>query len=240
ERFSSQANNLQLLFSYGQNAETVLNVNSQNSLVLQTIELPNNLKNLTVSATGNGLAVAQVTYRYNTNVTSAWPRFVLDRRFVPAEGDSSRSIWLLWRFICQCFVVDTDTLPTLESSERIKKVETQKRNTVVIIYFDYLDRREVCPTLHAYKVVKVTNHKPVPVIMYDYYDNVRRARQFYRAPKSHICDICEHANCGELCEKAEKRESRKLDTNELLEERNSGNYVIANTIIMLSVGFALK
>lgn len=53
----------------------------------------------------------------------------------------------------------------------LQKVETQKRNTVVIIYFDYLDRREVCPTLHAYKVVKVTNHKPVPVIMYDYYDN---------------------------------------------------------------------
>lgn len=39
ERFSSQANNLQLLFNYGQNAETVLNVNAQNSLVLQTIEV---------------------------------------------------------------------------------------------------------------------------------------------------------------------------------------------------------
>lgn len=39
ERFSSQANNLQLLFNYGQNTETVLNVNAQNSLVLQTIEV---------------------------------------------------------------------------------------------------------------------------------------------------------------------------------------------------------
>lgn len=133
-------------------------------------------------------------------------------------------------------------------SKSLQKVETQKRNTVVIIYFDYLDRREVCPTLHAYKVVKVTNHKPVPVIMYDYYDNgktswacdtihttylliinhfpltlfaitVRRARQFYRAPKSQICDICEYANCGSLCEKAEKRESRGQDVNDLLEAR---------------------
>ncbi|KAI8125140.1 CD109 antigen [Lucilia cuprina] len=258
ERFSSQANNLQLLFNYGENAETVLNVNAQNSLVLQTIELPNNLKNLTVSATGNGLALAQVTYRYNTNVTSAWPRFVLDptvnrnshsdylhlsacASFVPTEGDSNRSNMAVMEiYLPSGFVVDTDTLPTLESSDRIKKVETQKRNTVVIIYFDYLDRREVCPTLHAYKVVKVTNHKPVPVIMYDYYDNVRRARQFYRAPKSNICDICEHANCGTLCEKAEKRESRKLDTNELLEERSSARLNAVNTIVMLLVVVLFK
>jgi len=69
------------------------------------------------------------------------------------------------------FVVDRDTLPTLESSERIKKVETQNRNTKVVIYFDYLDRREVCPTLHGYKTVKVTKHRPVAVVMYDYYDS---------------------------------------------------------------------
>ncbi|XP_013104389.2 thioester-containing protein 1 allele R1 [Stomoxys calcitrans] len=237
ERFSSQANNLQLAFSYGSNAETIINVNAQNSLALQSIELPNNLKNITVSATGNGLALAQVTYRYNTNVTSAWPRFVLDptvnrnshsdylhlsacASFIPAEGDTNRSnLAVMEIYLPSGFVVDTDTLPTLESSDRIKRVETQKRNSVVIIYFDYLDRREVCPTLHAYKVVKVTNHKPVPVIMYDYYDNVRRARQFYRAPKSQICDVCEYANCGALCEKAEKRESRRLDSNDLLEAR---------------------
>lgn len=39
ERFSSQANNLQLAFNYGSNAETILNVNAQNSLVLQTTEV---------------------------------------------------------------------------------------------------------------------------------------------------------------------------------------------------------
>lgn len=39
ERFSSQANNLQLAFNYGSNAETVINVNAENSLVLQTIEV---------------------------------------------------------------------------------------------------------------------------------------------------------------------------------------------------------
>uniref|UniRef100_A0A1A9W1S3 TEP1-F n=1 Tax=Glossina brevipalpis TaxID=37001 RepID=A0A1A9W1S3_9MUSC len=259
EKFSSQTTNLQLSFNYGQNAVTTLTVNAENALRLQNYELPNNIKNITISASGTGIALAQVTYRYNTNVTRAWPRFVLDptvnrnshsdylhlsacTSFIPAEGGADRSNMAVMEInLPSGFVVDTDTLPTLESSERIKvfnniaekekenrKVETQKRNTVVIIYFDYLDRREVCPTLHAYKTVKVTNHKPVPVIMYDYYDNVRRARQFYRAPKSQICDICEYANCGATCQKAEKRESNGIDgdINDLLNESSNSLAVI--------------
>lgn len=146
---------------------------------------------MSVSATGRGMALAQVSYSYNTNVTSAWPRFVLDptvnrnshadylhlsacASFVSVPGDAERSNMAVMEIhLPSGFVVDTDTLPTLESSERIKKVETQQRDTKVVIYFDYLDRREVCPTLHAYKTVKVTKHRPVPVVMYDYYDNGR-------------------------------------------------------------------
>lgn len=51
ERFSSQANNLQLAFRYGSNAETVINVNAENSLVLQTIEVSlNDLPSILVVA----------------------------------------------------------------------------------------------------------------------------------------------------------------------------------------------
>ncbi|XP_039950216.1 CD109 antigen [Bactrocera tryoni] len=256
ERFSSQANNVQINVQYGQGAETMLIVNAQNSLALQSYELPNTIKNLTISATGRGMAFAQLSYTYNTNVTSAWPRFVLDptvnrnshsdylhlsacASFVSVEGDASRSNMAVMEiYLPSGFVVDTETLPTLESSERIKRVETQRRNTVVVIYFDYLDRREVCPTLHAYKTVKVTGHQLVPVVMYDYYDNARRARQFYRAPKSVVCDICEHANCGTLCEKAEKRASRPVGGSDGDVESRSGNAAarsIASAILLLTL-----
>ncbi|KMY88827.1 CD109 antigen [Drosophila simulans] len=257
ERFSSQGNNLQIGFHYGEGAETIINVNAENSLALQTVELPNNLKNLSVSATGRGMALAQVSYTYNTNVTSAWPRFVLDptvnrnshadylhlsacASFVSVVGENEQrsNMAVMEVHLPSGFVVDRDTLPTLESSERIKKVETQNRNTKVVIYFDYLDRREVCPTLHAYKTVKVTKHRPVAVVMYDYYDSARRARQFYRAPKSNICDICEHANCGDLCEKAEKRESKRPDDYTAIAGHSSGPRHTA--IPMLSVVMVLS
>ncbi|KAL9927450.1 thioester-containing protein 3 [Glossina fuscipes fuscipes] len=240
ERFSRQPAYLQLFFDYGEklSEKTVI---ADTDSALQNHEIPNNIKNITISTVGTGTALAQVTYRYNTYVTRAWPRFVLDptvnrnshsdylhlsacTSFIPAEGGANRSNMAIMEIsLPSGFVVDTDTLPTLESSDRIKKVETQKRNTVVIIHFDFLDRKEVCPTLHAYKTIKVTNHKPVAVIMYDYYDNVRRARQFYRAPKSQICDICEYANCGTMCQKAEKRESNGIDgdINDLLNETSN-------------------
>ncbi|XP_067624065.1 thioester-containing protein 1 allele R1 isoform X2 [Eurosta solidaginis] len=140
-RFSSQANNVQVSVQYGQGAETTLNVNGQNSLVLQSYELPNTIKNLTISATGRGMALAQLSYSYYTNVTGAWPRFVLDptvnrnshsdylhlsacASFVPVEGDASRSNMAVMEiYLPSGFVVDTETLPTLESSERIKQTQ---------------------------------------------------------------------------------------------------------------------
>lgn len=44
-------------------------------------------------------------------------------------------------------------------------------DTVALIYFESLDRNEVCPTLDAFKTHKVANQKPASVIIYDYYDN---------------------------------------------------------------------
>lgn len=49
----------------------------------------------------------------------------------------------------------------------------------------------------------VANQKPVPVIVYDYYDSSRRARTFYQPLKATICDICDDAECKKKC--AEKK-----------------------------------
>lgn len=69
------------------------------------------------------------------------------------------------------FTADLDTLPSLEVSENVKKVETRNDDTVVVIYFDHLTRKEICPTLDAFRVQKVAQQSPVAVILYDYYDN---------------------------------------------------------------------
>lgn len=69
------------------------------------------------------------------------------------------------------FTADLDTLPSLEVSENVKKVETKDDDSVVVVYFDHLERREVCPTLDAFRTQRVANQIPAAVTLYDYYDN---------------------------------------------------------------------
>lgn len=69
------------------------------------------------------------------------------------------------------FIANIDTLPSLESSKNVKKVEKKNDNTVVVIYFDSLDVYELCPTIDAYRTHKVAQQKQAAVVIYDYYDS---------------------------------------------------------------------
>ena len=49
----------------------------------------------------------------------------------------------------------------------------------------------MCPTIEAYRTYRVAQQKPAPVLVYDYYDQSRRARSFYDVVPATLCDICE-------------------------------------------------
>ncbi|XP_059619137.1 CD109 antigen-like isoform X4 [Phlebotomus argentipes] len=194
-----------------------LKVDNDNSLVLQSVKLSPNVRNVTVSAQGKGFVVVQLSYRYNLNVTGAWPRFTLDPQvnknsnqdflhlsvctsFIPdsAAGNESNMAVMEVGFPSG-FTADLDTLPSLQMLEKVKKVETKDGDTKVVVYFDNLDRKERCPTLTAFRTFKVAHQKPAAVTVYDYYDNARRARMFYSANPASLCDICEGDDCGQSC-----------------------------------------
>ncbi|CAG7718505.1 unnamed protein product, partial [Allacma fusca] len=88
----------------------------------------------------------------------------------------------------------------------IKRYETDDANSKVTVYFNELNRTEVCPTVSAYRVFPVARQAPSYVTVYDYYDNSRRARQFYSPPKTTICDICEETQCTQECLVARKQQ----------------------------------
>lgn len=71
------------------------------------------------------------------------------------------------------FTADVDSLPSLEVSQNVQKVETKNGDTTVILYFNNLTQIEYCPTVSAYKTHKVAKHRPVPVVIYDYYDSCK-------------------------------------------------------------------
>lgn len=55
----------------------------------------------------------------------------------------------------------------------LQKIETKDSETIIIVYFDDISSKSVCPEFKAYKTSSVAKHKPAPVKIYDYYDNCK-------------------------------------------------------------------
>lgn len=81
-----------------------IEINAENSLVLQKFELPPDARNFEVSATGRGMTILQVAYRFNLNNDGEGPRFTLD----PVVDSSSNKDFLLLS-VCTSFVADSST-----------------------------------------------------------------------------------------------------------------------------------
>ena len=70
------------------------------------------------------------------------------------------------------FTANLNVLPALRRYRGVKRVETERENTKVVLYFDSIGKSEVCPTIEAYRTSRVANQKPASVLVYDYYDQV--------------------------------------------------------------------
>ncbi|XP_076245134.1 thioester-containing protein 1 allele R1 isoform X2 [Calliopsis andreniformis] len=216
EKLATRNNAVSITFMYEGGGQTHMNINPDNSMILQKQVLPRKARMVNVTATGNGFAVIQISYQYNLNVTGAWPLFTLDPQvdknsnanhlqlsvcsgFVPTKETNESNMVVMEVSLPSGFTADRDSLPSLEVSQNVKRVETKNGDTIVVLYFDKMDRHEYCPTISAFRTHKVAKQKPVPVSIYDYYDSSRRARVFYEARKATLCDICENEDCEDLC-----------------------------------------
>lgn len=181
--------NLDIKAKYGEGIEKSFGVTKDNAMLYQSAELPSSVRQVNVTASGSGFAVLQVAYRYNLNVTGEWPKFVVDPQVnknsntdylhltvctsyipdSPAVNESNMAIMEV--AFPSGFTADLDSLPSLEASDKVKRVETKNGDTVLVIYFDNLDRKERCPTMAAFRTHKVAEQKPAAVTVYDYYNN---------------------------------------------------------------------
>lgn len=190
EKMSGGASkNLNIVTRYGEGIEKSFRVTQDNALLYQAAELPTSVRQVNVTASGSGFAVVQVAYRYNLNVTGEWQKFIVDPQvnknsnadFLhltvctsyipdgPAGNESNMAIMEV--AFPSGFTADLDTIPSLEASEKVKRVETKNGDTTLVIYFDNLDRKERCPTMTAFRTHKVAEQKPAAVTVYDYYNN---------------------------------------------------------------------
>ncbi|CAB3366518.1 Hypothetical predicted protein [Cloeon dipterum] len=213
---SSSGQRVEVTFEYeGKNSPKQLTVNSNNAMILQKEELPQNVRELKIKAKGKGFAIVQVSYSYNVDVTAPWPLFHLDPQLTRDStadhlqlsvcsgftglGNISSNMAVMEVALPSGYTADPDSLPGLRAAPFVQRVETGEGDTKVILYFDKMGREEICPTVKAYRTHRVARQKPVPVTLYDYYDSSRRARQFYLPRVQTVCDICEGDVGCEVC-----------------------------------------
>ena len=193
------------------NAVRSMKVESSMATILQRRILPPETREVKLRATGSGVALVQVGYEFNVDVTGAWPSFVVNPQvFRPStqdhlqvtvcanyiQGGSARSsnMAVMEVNLPSGFTANLDALPALRRYKGVKRVDTERDNTKVVLYFESIGRAEVCPTISAYRTSRVANQKPASVLVYDYYDQSRRARSFYESVRATLCDICDPAD----------------------------------------------
>lgn len=195
-----------------------MKVSSESATTMQKRILPEETRDVKIRATGSGIAIIEVGYQYNLNVTGAWPSFVVNPYVTKTSNanhmkvtvcanlnvginDTISNMAVMEVNLPSGFTADLDSLPALRRYKGVKRVESDKGDTRVILYFDGLKRptgfnsNEVCPTVQAFRTHRVAKQKPAHVLVYDYYDQSRRARSFYDIVPATLCDICDGDDC---------------------------------------------
>ncbi|KFB45611.1 AGAP008366-PA-like protein [Anopheles sinensis] len=176
--------------------EKSMAVNRDNVLVLQKYELPNATRELEMSATGSGCALFQLSYKYNIKDIDNSPRFTLNpeakrgasacsielkisARFIPNADQTVSNMAVMEVDMPSGCVAEIDKTEFMQINKNVKKVETKRSETAVVLYFDNMDETVVTVQIAAFQKHEITNPKPANVTIYDYYDNTRCASAFY-------------------------------------------------------------
>ncbi|XP_076337600.1 CD109 antigen-like isoform X2 [Tachypleus tridentatus] len=208
-------------FKYDESSEN-MKISSDNAVILQSVELPETTRYVELEASGYGIALVQVSWAFNLAVSAEYSPFFLNPLL---DKTSTRSYLQL--SVCTLnneeeptnmavmdvklpsgYLADVDALPSILKIPKTKRVEAADGQTKVIIYFDKLDKEEICLTVPAHRNHKVAYQKPAPVKVYDYYNRVKSARMFYYPHKATLCDICEENECGDACNDISNPESQ--------------------------------
>jgi CD109 antigen len=176
-------------------SNTQIKINQANSLTLQKFELPSNAREFKVLATGSGMSLLQISHRYNIVNSKISPQFTLKPKveslsnkeflhltvctsFISNDDSETSNMAIMEVKLPSGFTFDSDDLPDLLSSEKVKKVEVKDKETLVVVYFDDIGRKEICPAIKAYQTHPVAKQKQPSIIIYDYYDSCELILKF--------------------------------------------------------------
>ncbi|XP_064610073.1 CD109 antigen-like [Liolophura sinensis] len=181
-------------------------IQRENSLVFQTAQMNNVSDHVTVSATGSGMALVQVSVDYHVEQDDTAPSFDVQVKLLHEtmhsvtiqacaqwlqEGSSGMAVEEIG--IPTGFQADRDNITLVDG---LKRIETSDKK--LLLYFDEISTTPTCITVRADRTALVAKSKPAAVRIYDYYEPDNQKTVFYQShvlEGASICDVC-GADCG--------------------------------------------
>ncbi|XP_039432022.1 thioester-containing protein 1 allele S3-like [Culex pipiens pallens] len=196
-KLSPSQNNYEIVISSSSGHRQTLSVNPQSSLISQRLTLPSSTRKVNVAITGTGTGVFQVAYQFNAPPTDAEPRFEIVKtqqetdtavnlnicaRYKPRKQDEVTNMVLMEVLFPSGYVVADETLNRLKSNKLVRKIETKRDETRLVLYFDSLPTEKAnCVDVSGLRKAIVLGRIAGLIKVYDYYEPAREAMQYFLA-----------------------------------------------------------
>ncbi|KAK3099338.1 hypothetical protein FSP39_002832 [Pinctada imbricata] len=186
-------------------------INNQNALVLQEVEAPRTVRELNITARGQGICLTEISVFFNVEEDLIVPAFFLN---VSLSKESINGFkihicfsWLRGNGITMALLeigIPTGMEGDIESLDKsnlpeIKKVEAAYRK--IDVYLDSVSSEVKCLSMDVNRVDWIARHKSVPVVLTDYYEPTNQVTKFYISKvlsNSTIIEVCQANGCMDV------------------------------------------
>ncbi|KAI6223646.1 hypothetical protein M3Y99_01446300 [Aphelenchoides fujianensis] len=199
--------------TYGSNFDLQLNVqngedehnftiNADNSIVLQSYELSNFDSPVQLVANGTGVAFVQVQYTYHRQALRDDVPFFCSKDLREVRGGNRLQLELCCNYTkdgrsnmavaevdaISGYRFDSEETDKLTDITDLQRVELDKDDTRMNIYFNPLGDTPVCLSLFSDLVYQIADQKPAQLSLYDYYDPEQQMKATYSVRQSRSLD----------------------------------------------------
>ncbi|CAD5206260.1 unnamed protein product [Bursaphelenchus okinawaensis] len=181
-------------------------ISSDNSMVLQSYELANFDDTIELEANGNGMAFVQVQYSYHRQVLKEDVPFYCSKELKEVRGGNRMQLELCCNYTrpnsrsnmavaeveaLSGYKFDNEEMSKLTSIKDLQRVELEKDDTRMNIYFNPIGDVPVCLSLYSDMVYQIADQKPAQISLFDYYDPELQMKTTYTVRQSRsLQDSC--------------------------------------------------
>uniref|UniRef100_A0A1I8PV47 TEP1-F n=1 Tax=Stomoxys calcitrans TaxID=35570 RepID=A0A1I8PV47_STOCA len=171
-------------------------IDSESNIGIQTHILPRSTRFVKFNATGSGQSLLQLSSHYYKASDEDTQHFQIKTSservnentidldicfsYQQSDGSAFTNMVIMEVNLPSGFRTDAEFSYNLLENELIQRIQAQKDDTILVIYFDNLAaNKQNCITVSADKTHDVSLRKPSAIRMYDYYNISRSNTEFY-------------------------------------------------------------